>query len=208
MTHFAIIYIAISALMACIVTLSGLKALRRGGLLGRGLGGSSLAAGAATLFYTCSVLFTEYRLSSAFSSLYFVSMDLVVLYLLAYTRELVHAPKTPAATAVLTGVQCYGVFDVLVMLVNPFYEIALTYKIRPGFSFAIYEYNMLLLYDFHLIFCFGIVGAVLVMLMLKAVQVPDEYRLTFILHSAALIAIVIINVIFLFFKDHAIFQNL
>lgn len=151
------------------------------------------------LFYLFSIMPLSYRLVSLFSSLYFISIDFMLFFLLQYIfRFTGHTEKNDQLRRITSGIlQCWIVVDVIVLIVNVFKEIALTYIYR-GTTFAQYRYDRFFLYNCHLVLSYVMVVMVVVLLVHKLFHVPHEYQFQYAFVIIGILVIVLINAAFLY----------
>ena len=156
--------------------------------------------------YVISLLMKDYFLHSVFSSLYFIGVDFLLNYLVVFTFSYINE-KDEHHRIFLRCIQILAALDTAVYLINPFKEIAISY-VRHDMPFFHYDYSMMTLYTLHLVYTYFLVAVVLFMLIYKAVHVPYEYRLQYILCADLITVIVGLNAVFLFLPLNSIIGSL
>lgn len=150
--------------------------------------------------YFISAVSTSYFVMSLFSSIYFSGITAMILSLLFYidnyTDHLYNKHRRILAILIHTWVA----IDVLVQLVNPFYEISIHYLYRPN-SIAMWKYEPELLYYCHLLLCYILLALIFGMLIAKAFRTPRAYRPKFLGVLYGLLFIVGLNAVFLYFQN-------
>ena len=99
---------------------------------------------------------------SIMSSIYFVSIDVMLICLLIFTVYFTKRRFTKKGRTALKAAIIYALFEISVFAINPFYEIAVHYVPRDTFI-AKYAYQMKPLYWMHLIFAYMLVVVILVL---------------------------------------------
>ncbi|MCQ2478881.1 MAG: hypothetical protein MJ091_06750, partial [Clostridia bacterium] len=177
-------------------------AARKKTSVGYSLCAACVAASLVEIFYLLSyLLVSDYFLMSLFSSLYFVSVDLLLIGLLVfifiYTKQTKNLTLYKIIFALIIG---YAAFDIAVMLINPFNEVALTY-VHPEGDMIYYAYRMHLLYELPLAFTYVLVILCLAELIKKTATIPHAYRRQYLLSVFGIVAVVGVNVVYLIFQS-------
>lgn len=147
--------------------------------------------------YLLSILNDDYFRVSVTSSIYFVSIDVMLVCLLNFTVYFTKNNLTNGLRAALRLAGLYACFEAVLFALNPFYEIALGYVHRDT-VIARYAYQMKPLYWLHLLFTYALVAAVLALLIVKLCRVPREYRAQFLYVIGGIVVLVAVNGVFLY----------
>ncbi len=170
---------------------------------GRLLGQTCIGAFAVSISYVISTFPMEKFWVSFFSSIYFACIDLTLWYLLNFVVEFTGEKTSKLRRMEYRLFHTYMVFDCVVLMINPFWEIALHYDFRPT-PFAQYTYDMLLLYDLHLLFSYLLVVSVLVHLILKAFKAPASYKNPYVLSTVGMLVIISCNAVYLYWPKNTL----
>ena len=200
-------YIAISVLIALIDGILAVKSLRKNKTSGLYLGYACAGAAVVDLSYLVSILSDNYLLMSTMSSIYFVTIDVMLLNLLAFTVYFTKGRFTKICKWFIGLSILYTAFEIVVFSLNPFSEIAIHYIRRDTF-FAKYSYEMRPLYMMHLVFTYMLVVAVVFLLIRKMVRIPREYRAQYSFVILGILAIVSVNAVFLFWPEMTVYSLL
>lgn len=157
-------YIKISILIAVVDVILAMKSIRKKSTTGRFLGYGCAVAALVDISYLISILNDSYLCMSIMSSIYFVSIDIMLLCVLIFTVCFTKGKFTRRGKRILRLIGLYTLFEVMVFAVNPFREIAISY-IRRNTFIAKYSYEMKPLYWMHLIFTYSLVAVILVLLL-------------------------------------------
>ena len=190
-------YIKISILIAVIDILLAVKSIQKNSMPGRYLGYACAGAAIVDISYLISILNDSYLCMSITSSIYFVSIDLMLIWLLIFTVYFTKRQFSVTGRKALHAVIGYSIFEFIVFALNPFFEIAIHY-VRRDTLIAKYSYEMKPLYWMHLIFTYALVAIILILLIRKLYQIPREYRAQYLYVILGILAIVSINAVFLF----------
>ncbi len=175
----------------------GVKSIRKRTKTGQFLGCACIWATVIDLSYLCTILTTSYRFVSVMSSLYFMGIDGVLLSLLIFTIYFTKGDFSRLEHLLTRACLAYAVFDFAVLAVNPFCHIAIDYIPRETII-SHYSYQMKFLYELHLIFSYAVLAIVLFLLVRKIFTTPHEYRSQYRLIVGGLIAVIVINAVFLY----------
>ncbi len=121
-------------------------------------------------------------------------------FMVALVVSLIHNVNKKLAKKLFFVMHAFLLFEIVVYLINPFKEIAISYTPR-GTILAHFVYDMHPVYISHLIYTYSMVVIVLVTLFIRMLQVPSEYRRTYIYILVGIIAIVAQNAAFLFIPN-------
>lgn len=203
----SITYSLISLLLAAADVWIAKQAFKKNGKTGKYLGRACLFAAVVDLSYLVSVLSKSYFIVSLFSSIYFASIDWMLICLLGFVGYYTRTPMNRANKTIFWLLVVWLIVDTVIFAVNPFYEICIRY-ISQDTLIARYRYQMLMLYDCHLAYTYLMVVLVLGMLLYRTIRVPSDYRRQYIYAVAGIVAIVGVNGIFLFQQRNDIYNLL
>ena len=168
-------YIKISILIAVIDIILSIKSIQKNSTTGRYLGFACAGAAVVDISYLISILNDSYLCMSITSSIYFVSIDFMLVCLLISTIYFTKRKFDSKRKFALKLVVGYSLFEVIVFAINPVREIAIHY-VRRDTIIAKYSYQMMPLYWLHLVFTYSLVAVILILLIRKQHQIPREYR--------------------------------
>lgn len=202
-----VLYRIISILIALAdITLAG-KSIHKKGNIGKYLAYACFGAAVVNLSYLVSIFHDNYFIVSLASSIYFASIDWTVVALLIFTGYFTKHSVKKTDRFIRGFVLWYLAFDTIVFLINPFYEIAISYVHRDTL-FARYSYHMMPLYRMHLIYIYLLIVLVLLLLIHKVFHVPLDYRKQYWFAILGIIAAVLMNAVFLFLPGSSIYNML
>ena len=203
-----IVYIIISVLIAVADTLLCVKSVQKNKTTGRYLGFACAGAAIVDISYLVSILSDNYLCMSMMSSIYFISIDYMLICLLIFTVYFTKGKFTKGGKKIMGFVLLYALFETVVFAVNTFCEeIAVSY-VQRGTYIAKYSYQMKPLYLMHLLFSYIIVAVVLALLIRKMCRIPREYRTQYGYVILGILAIVLVNGIFLFWPGENVYNLL
>lgn len=200
-------YIAVSILIALLDAILAVKSFHNDKKTGLFLGFACLGAAVVDISYLISILNDDYLCMSVTSSIYFVTIDVMLLCLLVFTVYFTKGSFTKNGKRLMLLATAYAAFEIVVFAINPFQEIAIHYVRRNTFI-AKYSYQMLPLYKLHLLFTYSLVSTVLVLLIRKMCKIPREYRYQYTYVILGIVVIVGINAVFLFWPGDAVYSLL
>ena len=200
-------YICISMVIALTDVFLSVASLQKNKTTGRYLGLTCIGAAVVDISYLLSILNDSYFRVSVTSSIYFVSIDFMLVCLLIFTVYFTKNKFTAFYRAALRLAVLYACFEAVIFAINPFYEVALGYVYRDT-VIAQYAYQMKPLYWMHLVFSYTLVAVVLTLLIVKLCRVPREYRAQFLYVMVGIIAIVAVNAVFLYLPGVSVFNLL
>ena len=200
-------YIKISIVIALIDVLLAIKSFQKNKTTGRFLGFACVGAAVVDLSYLVSILSSGYFCMSVMSSIYFVTIDVMLLCLLVFTVYFTKGSFTSSGRRLLTTAVAYAFFEFLVFAVNPFCEIAIHY-VPHETPITNYIYQMKPLYVLHLVFTYTLVVTVIFLLLRKMLRIPREYRAQYKYVIVGILAIVSVNAVFLFWQNDSVFSLL
>ena len=200
-------YIIISILIALIDIVLFIKSIQKNKTTGRYLGYACAGAAIVDISYLISILNNSYLCMSVMSSLYFVSIDIMLVCLLIFTVFFTKHKFTKKARTAFVLIMLYTLFEIVVFAINPFYEIAIHYVPRSTLI-AKYTYQMRPLYWMHLVFTYSLVAVILILLIWKMCRIPREYRAQYRHVISGIVTIVSVNAIFLFWPVENVYSLL
>ena len=200
-------YIMISILIALVDAVLAIKSFQKNKTTGRFLGHACAGAAVVDISYLVSILNDDYLCMSVMSSIYFVTIDVMLLCLLVFTVYFTKGKFTKAGNTFLGLSVLYTAFEIVVFAINPFYEIAIHYVPRNTLI-AKYSYQMRPLYVIHLLFTYTLVIVVVVLLIRKMCSIPKEYRAQYRYVILGILAIVSVNGVFLFWPGETVYSLL
>lgn len=162
----------------------------------------TLAAMLTTVFYLCAITTENYFVSSCFSSLYFIGVDLILVCMLKFTVDF---SEIDYRHVFFFWLSRFGIVwtaaDFLVLLINPFREISLSYFPETVFGHIIYKYNAFLLYDLHLTLCYLMVATIVGVLIFRMIRTPKVYRRKYTSILLVFLLDVLLNLFYLLGSD-------
>ena len=200
-------YVKISILIALVDVVLAVKSIQKNKTTGRFLGFACAGAAVVDLSYLVSILNDEYLCMSVMSSVYFVTIDIMLLCLLTFTVYFTKGKFTKTGKTLMGVSILYTIFEIVVFAVNPFQEIAIHYVRRNTFI-AKYSYQMKPLYGMHLLFTYTLVIVVVVLLIRKMCRIPKEYRAQYRYAILGIMVIVSVNGVFLFWPGENVYNLL
>ena len=196
-------YIAVSVLIALADALLAITSFRKKQTSGRFLGFACAGAAVVDVSYLISILNDEYLCMSVMSSIYFVTIDVMLLCLLVFTVYFTKGRFTGMGKKLITLCVLYTLFEIVVFAINPFHEIAIHYVRRDTFI-AKYAYQMEPLYILHLVFTYSLVFTVVLLLVRKMCMIPREYRAQYQYVILGILVIVFVNAVFLYWPGETV----
>ena len=166
-------YIFISIIIAVTDVILSLKSIQKNKTTGRYLGLACAGAAVVDISYLISILNDDYFCMSVMSSIYFVSIDYMLICLLIFTVYFTKNRFTELSRGAIRLAALYAVLETAIFALNPFCELALGY-VRRDTLIAKYAYQMKLPYWLHLLFTYALVAVVLTLLIVKMCRVPRE----------------------------------
>ena len=200
-------YKLLSILIACADIFLAVKALQKKTSAGQFLGAACLGAAVVDVSYLVSILNSGYLCMSIMSSIYFTTIDVMLICLLGFTVYFTKGEFTHTGRAFIKLCCLYTLFEIVVFFINPFYEIAIHYVPRNT-VIAMYSYQMKPLYYLHLAFTYMLVAMVVVLLVWKMSRIPQEYRSQYRFVILGILTIVSVNGVFLFWPEESVYSLL
>lgn len=202
-----IIYSILSLLLGILDIFLAVKSLKKRCKTGTFLGVACIGAAVVDFSYLASILSEDYFLVSFMSSIYFASIDWALVSLLLFTVCFTKHQMKKTGRTMMKMIGAYLVFDTLVLMLNPFWEIALHYEYR-GTPIAKYSYQMMPLYQMHLAYTYLLLILVVALLIFKVCRIPSDYRRQYRYAVWVILATVGINAVFLFLPGSSVLNLL
>lgn len=196
MSPFAVLMILFA--LVCILDIGiAVASFRRGKEKGISLGFTCLGSFLATVCYLLSLYVRDLSGYSILSSIYFFGIDFTLVSLLAFTWQYTMGADAPKGAWLFRVMSLYMIVDGIVLAINPFNDIAVTYVYHEA-ELACYSYQMHPLYYVHLIYTYALVAIILFFLVRKVVDAPIIYGKQYLYCVLTIVAVVGINAVYLF----------
>lgn len=197
-------YALVSIAIAVMDGVLAAKAMGKHTTTGRNLGAACIGAAVVDISYLISILTDSYLCTSIMSSIYFATIDVMLLFLLGFTVYFIKGSFSRLGRQLMRLCGIYAVFEILVFAVNPFWEIAIHYVPRNTVV-ARYAYQMKPLYILHLAYSYLLVGVVVLLMIWKMCRIPRQYRNQYRYVILGIVAIVSVNAVFLFWSTDQVY---
>lgn len=194
---FKLFYILLSVALAAADLVIAWKAYRKENKTGEYLAVTGIFAAIVNISYLISIFVFNYRVHSLLESIYFVSIDFMLLSLAGCVATVTGWYGKKTAQLFFGVLSLYCAIELIVFAINPFKEIAISY-VYQGTSVAMYGYDMKLLYIMHLVYTYFIVLTIVLALIQRIIKVPREYDLQYWLIIFGILLIVAMNAIYLY----------
>lgn len=200
------IFLIISFITIGIDTLVAIKSLEKNTELGMTLGHTVICATIVCATYFMSVMSTDHIFFAIWSSIYFVAIDWMLVFMVSFT---IHYTRMSDGKLQLVNkiLAAYAFIESIAFAINPLNEIIIGYHSIDN-PIVHFEYQQHGLYTLHLIFTYGMVVMVLYIMVKKAFSVPKQYRKRFLYVTVSILIVVGINAIFLFIQSNSILSYL
>ncbi len=195
-------YTYVYCIMSVLFTILDIVLARRGfksnkGALSRHLGFACLFGALVQAAYLISVSMDNYLVMSIASTVYFLSIDIMLRFALLYVLTFTQGKIKGINYYLGTAINIYIAFDIVVFFINTFIrEIVISY-VKIGGMFGSYAYRMHFLYYMHLAFSYFMVTYIMVVLIRRIVRIPREYRKPYYLIILSIFVVVALNAVFL-----------
>lgn len=123
-------YIVISIIIAATDILLAVKSFKKNKTTGRFLGFACMGAAIVDISYLISIISGSYMCMAAMSSIYFISIDFMLVSLLIFTVYFTKGKFSGYGKWMVAFCFLYCIYELIVFAVNPFMEIAIEYKPR------------------------------------------------------------------------------
>ncbi|MGN0732914.1 MAG: diguanylate cyclase domain-containing protein [Emergencia sp.] len=164
---------------------------------GKYLGWACILAALVDLSYLLSIFTENYLLYSCLTSLYFISIDLMLNVLVSFVYLFTKLPRDAVQRGVIKAFRIYLAIDIMLLASNPWTNVCIEYIPRDT-MLAKYEYAMEIPYYCHLAYAYILLGFVFLLLIDKSRKVPHEYRRPYLINVLSMIVVLLINAGFLF----------
>lgn len=192
--YWVLLFLGVAALDLLIAVLTW----RKKQILSNSICNLLLAAMMTTVFYAGAISFENYRVSSVFSSLYFIGVDGILSCMLVFVAQFTERKKRGKLIPIVDRLgRIWVLVDCVVLLVNPFWEIAMTYVPLEVNGHLIYKYDAHLLYNIHLLMCYLLIVLVVAALVHKMTRTPAMYRRKYSTVLFVFVFDVVLNVFYL-----------
>lgn len=195
--HYYLLWYGLAALCgACFAV----KTYMKKGYLCKLTAGLFAAASLLNITYLARIYSTSLRTISVSTSLYFVTMDILVLFLFNYVMEFTGAFKLVSENRRIIHIVLDSVvsIDALCLLLNIFFGFELQYRYISYSKYAVkYMYSGTILFTLHLILIFAIVILALLVLLWKTLHIPSLYRARYLNSLLALLCVTVINALYI-----------
>ena len=118
-------YILISITIAITDAILSIKSMQKNKTTGRYLGLACAGAAVVDISYLISILYDNYFCVSVMSSIYFISIDIMLICLLIFTVYFTKNKFSELSRAALRLAALFATFEIAVFVLNPFTGIAL-----------------------------------------------------------------------------------
>lgn len=169
-------------------------------------GYTSLCACLTNVFYILSIISENYFFTSLMSSLYFLATDYLLISLMGFVF-LIDKPKLTKNERIITKISHFvAMYETIIFVINPFKEIAVSFS-KTNQTLPVYSYSMHPLCHLHILFTYVLLIAAFVSLVLKSLKVPGEYKLPYVYNIIGVVAVLVINFVFLFLDGDSFVQQ-
>lgn len=155
-----------------------------------------------SLCYLLAISSQDYFWNSVFSSGVFIGIDYVLIWLFHFVLKFTEAEKMGKGWKITQMViRIYAVADTVILAMNPFCEVALSYETTRQGNYVVYHYLPGVLYRCHLTYCYILLLLTLGTLAWKAIHTPQMYRKKYMRIIESLLLTIALNMLFLFGGD-------
>lgn len=201
------VYVFLSIIIAVTDVFLGVRSFKKNRTTGRALGYACIGAAIVDISYLVSIISDSYMTMSVMSSVYFISIDYMLVCLLVFTVYFIKGRFSKYGRVATGACFSYCMYELVIFAINPFKNIAIGY-VRMDTVIAKYSYDMKPLYNMHLFFSYAIVSVVVILLVRKLCTIPHEYRMQYSSVILGILVIVGVNAIFLFFPGEEVYNLL
>lgn len=201
------VYVVLSIIIAVTDVFLGVRSFKKNRMTGRALGYACIGAAIVDISYLVSIISDSYMTMSIMSSVYFISIDYMLVCLLVFTVYFIKGHFSKYGKVAIGACFSYCLYELVIFSINPFKNIAMGY-VRRDTVIAKYSYAMKPLYGMHLFFSYAIVAVVVILLVKKLCTIPHEYRMQYSSAILGILVIVGVNAIFLFFPGEEVYSLL
>ena len=152
-----------------------------------------------SLCYLLAISSQSYFWNSFFSSGLFIGIDYVLILLFYFVIRFIKVPRRLQKwKTVRMALWLYAAADTVILCINPFYEIALSYETINRDTYVVYHYLPGILYRCHLIYCYILLALTIGTLLWKCAHTPQMYCSKYMRIINSLLATIGLNMLFLF----------
>ena len=160
---------------------------------------TSCCAGVVVLAsYSASLLVGSFMAMSVFSSIYFASIDVMLVFLLIYFMGSKGIGFEGRHRLFAAAVVAIAVADCTSLLINPLTGHAMSYGFLVAGGVVHWSYIPHAAYALHLLFDYTLIVSSIVVLVYCTLKTPSVYHVRFIPIIAMILIIVLLNAVFLF----------
>ncbi|MBQ0079149.1 MAG: diguanylate cyclase [Eubacterium sp.] len=162
-------------------------------------GGVLLAAAFQEVFYTLSLLTTDYFTASMLLGAFFASVT-VMLFLLMVHIDLAtdaNISRRMPMYFIFGGISCA---DIMLQMANSFNHLVISYSYEPANSMP-WSYHPHTLYTAHLIFCYILMAHVFLRIFHKIIATPSVYKMRHYTIASGLLIAVLFNLVCIVFQN-------
>lgn len=186
-------------LAALVALFYAVQSYRKRNRIGTVTGNLFVAAGLVNIFYLVRMSSDSYQTISVVTSLYFIGIDLLLLFALQYAIDFTKPKgvlfKHPKHIFWL--MDGLIVVDSLFLLGNIVREWGLTYQYEPESFYAVkFQYVKLTPFYVHEAFCYLMLAMIILILIWKAVSIPKIYRTRYSNSALVLLIVDVLNFVY------------
>lgn len=200
-------FLVASLVFGALDIILAIMSFRKGGSRGKSLGFTCIGCATVDLSYLVTCFCDNAFAFSCVSSVYFMSVDVMLFCLVLFVLDFGKVKRTSAGKIHLRLAIAYMCFELLIFALNPFMDVVISFVPRNT-PIAKFAYDMHWLFYAHLTFCYLMVAFVTITLILRLVKVPLEYKRQYLYALIGLSGIVAVNGIFLFVPELARYSYL
>lgn len=171
------------------------------------LGRSCLLAALVDISYLLSILVEDRLIYACLTSIYFITIDLMLNYLVKFVLEFTKSPQNRVHRFIFRFSKIYMVLDILLLISNPWTFVCVEYLPRNAIL-GKYAYVLKPPYYCHLIYAYFLLALVFWLLIHKAFKVAREYRRPYLANILCILVVMFINAIFLFKNNSFLISSL
>ena len=186
-------------LAALVALFYAVQSYRKRNRIGTVTGNLFVAAGLVNIFYLVRMSSDSYQTISVVTSLYFIGIDLLLLFALQYAIDFTK-PKGVLfkhLKHIFWLMDGLIVVDSLFLLGNIVREWGLTYQYEPESFYAVkFQYVKLTPFYVHEAFCYLMLAMIILILIWKAVSIPKIYRTRYSNSALVLLIVDVLNFVY------------
>jgi len=197
------LYLAIYYIVAAVMVIYANCAVQHKTHLGKKCAFTEYSGALLLLCYTGNIIFYQnYFLVSLCNTGVFVFIDFVLIAVVDTLVTLCSYEKNKTVKIILDACRIYAFFDCIIMIINPFKEIALTYMPSFWAGRIIYTYKPSFLYMCHLVFSYSLIFIDIAIVTIKCLSIPREYWYRYLSILISILVVVLLNLLFLIPQVH------